>query len=228
MTATTKSCAPTDANHGARWRLGALALIAPIGPLSIAGVRLLLPYRTTDDTRSVAAALAAHPGTASAVLWLDLVAVLTLMVGVFVVCTVAVRAAPVLGTVGAVLTVAGFSAFSMGPIPADPAAEAAVRAGLDPNTTARMLDAMAAHPSAQAAIGIFVLGHILGAMLLGAALWKGRAVPVWAALALIVSQPLHLVFAVITPNNALETTAWVLTATGFAAAGIALVQIPTR
>jgi hypothetical protein len=114
----------------------------------------------------------------------------------------------------------------MGPVPSDPAVEAAVRAGLDPATTARVLDAMAAHPSAQVAIGLFVLGHTLGTVLLGAALWKGRVVPVWAALALIVSQPLHLLFAVITPNNALEATAWLLTATGFAAAGVALTQTP--
>jgi hypothetical protein len=226
MTAISRPWAPVKASGGARWRVAALALITPIGPLAVAGVRVLLPYRTTDDSRSVAAAVAAHPGAASAVLWLDLVAVLTLLVGVVVVSTVAVRAAPALGTMGAVLAVAGFGALSMGPIPADPTVEGAVRAGLDPATTARVLDAMAAHPSAQVATGLFVLGHILGTVLLGAALWRGRAVPVWAALALIMSQPLHFVFAVITPNSALDATAWLLTAIGFAAAGVALVQIP--
>jgi hypothetical protein len=226
MTAASRSREPAETNGGGRWRLAALALITPVGPLAIAGVRFVLPYRTTDDTRSVAAAVAAHPGAASAVLWLDLMAVLTLLVGVFVVSSVAVRAAPVLGTVGAVLAVAGFAALSMGPIPVDPAVEGAVRAGLDPAATARVLDAMANHPSAQLATGLFVLGHILGLVLLGAALWKGHAVPVWAALALIASQPLHFVFAVITPNSALDATAWLLTAIGFAAAGLALTHGP--
>lgn len=225
MTATTRSSESTEVGDGARWRLAALAVITPIGPLAIAGVRFLLPYRTTDDNSTVAAAVAAHPGAASVVLWLDLVAVLTLLVGVFVVSALAVRASPALGTVGAVLAVTGFGALSMGPIPSDPAVEAATRAGLDPVTTGRVLDAMAAHPSAQAATALFVLGHIAGTALLAAALWKGRAVPVWAALTLMVSQPLHFVFAVIAPNSALDATAWLLTATGFAAAGKAL--LPT-
>ena len=38
-------------------------------------------------------------------------------------------------------------------------------------------------------------------ILLGVALLRGRAVPAWAAWALIVSQPLHVVFAVIVPRT---------------------------
>ena len=38
------------------------------------------------------------------------------------------------------------------------------------------------------------------------------------AAALIVSQPLHFVVAVIVPNHPLDTLAWILTTIGFAAA----------
>jgi hypothetical protein len=43
-------------------------------------------------------------------------------------------------------------------------------------------------------------------------------IPRWAAAALIVSQPLHVVVAVVVPNHAVDGLAWVLTAVGFAAA----------
>jgi hypothetical protein len=71
---------------------------------------------------------------------------------------------------------------------------------------------------------VFVLGHILGMILIGAALLRGRAIPPWAAWALIISQPLHLVFAVIVPVPALHAGSWILTTIGFAAAAAAIVR----
>lgn len=99
---------------------------------------------------------------------------------------------------------------------------------MDNAATTQILDQMAAHPSAAIALMLFVIGHILGTVLLGIALWKGRIVPAWAALVLIVSQPLHLVFAVVVPNGLPDAAAWSLTAIGFAAAGIALVRSSGR
>jgi hypothetical protein len=59
-------------------------------------------------------------------------------------------------------------------------------------------------------------------VLLGVALLRGRAIPGWAAWTLIVSQPLHLVFAVIIPSNPLDAAAWTLTTIGFAAVAVTL------
>ncbi len=50
-------------------------------------------------------------------------------------------------------------------------------------------------------------------------------IPKWAATALILSQPLHLVFAVIVPNHALDAIAWTLTGIGFAAAALTYVRL---
>lgn len=210
----------------ARSRAFALAAIAPIGPLAVAGLRAVLPYRTTDDTAGVLAGVAANPAAQDAVLWLGLVASLSLVVGVFVVAGVAVRTAPILGIVGAVLAFLGFASLSTGPAATDLGVLAGVRAGIDGPTTERLVEQMAAHPSAGVATGLFVLGHIVGTVLLGIAIW--RAVPRWAAAALIVSQPLHLVFAVIVPNGWLDAAAWTLTAVGFAAAGVRYVSEAPR
>jgi hypothetical protein len=76
-------------------------------------------------------------------------------------------------------------------------------------------------PHAATAVGIFVIGHILGTVLLGLALVRSRAVPVVVGALLVVSQPLHLVAYVIVQSWALDAAAYGLTALGLGAAGIA-------
>jgi len=207
---TTTLTAPTRPDLA--WRRAAL-LVAPLGPLAIAALRWLLPYDTTDDPTALAERVAASPGAQSAVLWLGLLALVTLPLGVLVVGGIAARVRPVLGTVGAVIAWVGFAmlAFLIGP---DQIAQAGVDAGQPAGTTAAFLAASTAHPVSAVATVLWVVGHILGTVLLGVALW--RTIPVWAALALIVSQPLHLVFAVVVPNHLLDGLAWLLTAVGFA------------
>ncbi len=226
MSAQTDALPATD--QGRRLRFTALAVIAPIGPLAIAGIRAVLPYQTVDGNADLAAEVAANQSAQSTLLWLSLIASLTLVVGVVVLSVVAVRGAPVLGSIGAVLAVAGYSSLFFGVLPSDATALAAVQAGVDNATAAQILDQLAAHPSAAIALMLFVIGHILGTVLLGVALWKGRMVPAWAALVLIVSQPLHLVFAIVVPNGLLDAAAWSLTAVGFAAAGVALIGLSSR
>lgn len=194
------------------WRRTAL-IVTPIGPLAIAALRWLLPYDTTDEPATVIAKVASHPGAQSAVLWLSLLALLTLPLGILVVGAVAVRVRPVLGTVAAVLAWFAFATlpFLVGP---DQIALAGVEAGLPNATTAALLTASVVHPVSTAATVLWVAGHILGLVLLGVALWG--AVPWWAVTALIVSQPLHFVVAVIAPNHVLDGLAWLLTTVGFA------------
>ena len=53
---------------------------------------------------------------------------------------------------------------------------------------------------------------------------RSRTIPAWAAWALIISQPLHIVFAVVVPSNALDALAWALTTIGFAMAAATMVR----
>jgi hypothetical protein len=196
------------------WRRAAL-VVTPIGPLAIAALRWLLPYDTTDDPFTLVARVASHPDAESAVLWLSLVALITLPLGVLVVSGAAVRSRPVLGSVAAVVAWVGFATlpFQISP---DQIALGGVDAGLPNAATTALLASSAAHPAATAATAAFVAGHVLGTVLLGVALW--RTIPWWAALALVVSQPLHFVVAVIVPNHPLDGLAWLLTTVGFTAA----------
>ena len=135
------------------------------------------------------------------------------------------RHAPRLGTAGLVLAFAAFmSLFWSSVAGSDNVALGAARIGLNPAVTGRLLDSMGAIPAIGFASWLFPLGHILGLVLLGIALWRGRVVPGWAALAIGVSQVLHFVFAVIVPNHALDGLSWGLTALGFAVAAVAFVK----
>ena len=129
---------------------------------------------------------------------------------------VATQSRPRLGTAAAVIAWLGFAnlAFLITP---DQAALAGHDAGLPTATTAAFLSAIDQNPVATAATTLFVTGHILGIVLLGVALWQ--VIPRWAAIALIVSQPLHFVVAVIVPNHPLDVLAWLLTTVGFTRRG---------
>ena len=81
------------------------------------------------------------------------------------------------------------------------------------------------HATSAIAAGLFVLGHVVGTVLLGVALWRSRAVPRWAALATIVSQPLHFVAAVVLGSPSLDLVAWGLNAAGFTAAAVAALSL---
>jgi hypothetical protein len=201
----------------------------PIGPLAIAVVRGILPYTTDDSNTAMAAKVAAHQGTETIVIWMTFVALLTLIPGVIALGMLARRHAPHLGTMGLVLAYAAFACLFWSSVAgSDTIALGAARAGLPPSAAGALLTSVAGIAPVGLGTGIFVVGHILSLVLLAVALWRGHAVPGWAALLLGVSQILHFVFAVIVPVHALDGCAWGLTAVAFAVAGVALVRAPSR
>ncbi len=204
--------------------LPAAVLIAPVGPLAVALIRGILPYSTTDDTTSIVTAVGADQGISEAVLWLTYLALLTLPLGVLVTGCAAMRARPVLGAIAAVVAWAGFVSL-FGGVTGDAWALAGHRVGLSVTDIVRLGSAAESLAPAMVAAVVFVVGHILGGILLGVALW--RAIPRWAAFALVVSQPLHLLFAVIVPHHWADAAAWSLTAVGFGAAALATLRAAT-
>jgi hypothetical protein len=225
-TATSRTAGSVSRQH-AGFDRRALAVIMPIGPLAIAIVRGILPYKTTDSNATLAAQVASHQGTETLVVWLTFIAMLTLIPGVIAVGLMARRGAPRLGTVGLVLTFAAFMSLFWSTVAgSDNVALAAARIGVSPVLTGRLLDSMGAVPAIGLGSDLFVIGHILGLVLIGIALWRGRVLPSWAALLIAASQILHFIFAVIVPVHALDGMAWGLTAVGFAVAALTLVREP--
>ena len=82
-------------------------------------------------------------------------------------------------------------------------------AGLSGADAVAVVDA--GHPS----IGVFVLGHVVGTVLLGLALLRSGRIPVWAGWAIAVSQ-LHFVATVILGSPQVDFVARSMTALGMA------------
>lgn len=198
------------------------AVLLPLGPLSIALIRGVLPYRTTDDTPELISHTAAALGRQDAVLWLSLVAMVALIPSTLAAARLARRGAPVLSTVAVALLVPAFTALFF--FAGDPTLRAVAGGAVDPASGAAVLEAQAGLGPVVAAAVLYIAGHIVGLVVLGAALWRARVVPVWAAVAVIVSQPLHFVFAVVVPNQPLDTMAWGLAAVGLGAAAIRVLR----
>lgn len=200
-----------------RLRRAALALLIPIGPLAVAIVSAILPYFDTDNPATVIAKVAAHQGAEGAGLWLSLLAMATLVPGTIAIGLPAARRCPGLGTTALVVSLVGFAG-----LPAvaatDQLAMSAARAGTDPTVAAHLLDVLTQQPTISIGTLLFVAGHVIGLLLLGIALWRAGIVPGWAGLLLAVSQPLHVVFAVVMPNRLLDGCVWGLAAIGYAVA----------
>jgi hypothetical protein len=213
ITRTTAVTEPTAHRPLAWW----VAVAMPIGPLAIGLLRYLLPYLTTDDSAGIVRAVAAHPGRESAVLWLGLVGILTLVPGAQAAARLAGDTR--LARVALALVVPAYLCL-IGPLATDVVAWSGAHAHANPATTVQFVDAL--HPSIGIALIVFVVGHIVGTTLIGIALLRSRRIPTWTAWALIVSQPLHFVAGIIVGSHALDLFAWCLTALGMAACAMVL------
>ena len=198
------------------------ALLLPIGPALIAALRYVMPYSTTDDEKKIVREVAAHQGTQSAVVWLGFAGVLLLVPAVLWVARLCRPRAPRLTTIALLLLVPGYTALAF-LVASDAAVLFAVRHHLPAGTAADMYTGL--HPVIYAAGGAFVLGHVVGTVLLGVALLRTRVVPRWAAWATIAAQPLHFIAAIIVSSHALDLVGWGLNAVGFAAVSVAILRL---
>lgn len=210
----------TDLRHASRLLA---ALILPIGPLAVAGLRYVLPYFSASTPREMAADVLAAEGQQSAVIWLGLVATFTLLPGVLAVGRLTRRGAPGITAAAMLLVVPGYLAltFILG---SDLVLWTGARAGLDESTLTELASTL--HPSSDIAVGVFVLGHVIGTVLLGIALLRARVVPQWVAVMTIVAQPLHFVALVILGMQWLDVVAWAANGVAFAAVSVAILRTP--
>lgn len=211
----------TDVRALDRW---VAALLMPLGPAALAALRFVLPYDTTDTAAGMVASVAADQHAQEAVLWLGLVAAFTLVPGALAALRLVRPLAPRLTAVTAALLVPGYLGLFAG-ASADLDVLVGLRAGLDPAVLATLVQAQGSSPPAAVATSVFVVGHILGSVLLGVTFWRSRVVHRGWAVAMAVSQPLHLL-AAMTGNHPLDLGAWGLTALAMGAAGLTLLRTP--
>ena len=211
---------PRDLRRITRWLL---AVLLPVGPAAVGLQRYVLPYRTTDGPQAVVAKVAADPQAQSLLLWLALLGLFTLVPGVLAVARLTRRRAPRTTLAAVLLLVPAY--LSMGPlVGSDILLWVGVHSGVDQSTLVRLYSTD--HPTTMVAAGVFVLGHVVGTVLLGVAMWRSSAVPRWAAVLTMVAQPLHFTAAVLLSSPTLDLAAWGLNVLGFAAAGLAILRLP--
>lgn len=198
-----------------------VALLLPVGPAAVAVLRLILPGYTEDRAAGMVAAVNAHPGRQSAVLWLAYVGILTLVPGVIAAARVCRDQAPRLTAWALALSIPGYLSLGMF-VGADQVLWSATDSGIPNANAVAVVDA--GHPSIDVAIGVFVLGHVIGTVLLGIAMLRSGRIPAWAAWAIAVSQPIHFIATVILGSPQVDFVGWSLTAIGMVVVARELVR----
>lgn len=216
----TISRSTTHADIRPVWRWLA-AVILPIGPAAVALLRFLLPYNTADDASTIVNRIVDNLNRSSFVIWLAYVAILTLVPGVYFVGRLTRRGAPWLTGIALVLMIPGYLSLPW-TASSDVFTWSAGTAGLDPATITKVAETT--HGSTDVAGLVFVAGHLIGTVVLGIAMWRSGVGGRWAAVAVAISQPLHLT-AVIISSHPLDLVGWGLQAVGFAAVGWAIVRL---
>jgi hypothetical protein len=183
------------------------------GPLAGIVVRAAVPASSTASVARSIADYGAHPGATQALLIADGFLVL-LVPAALAVTALTWRRAPVLSLLGGLLSLFGWMAIVMLAAQDQLFAEAGRSVDAGGQSTA-LADHWSGANLVSIYIAVFIAGHLLGTALLGAALWRARAVARWAAALVAVSMPVHLL-TVVTGFKLGDVAAWVALLVGFA------------
>ncbi|WP_405086257.1 hypothetical protein [Microbispora sp. NBC_01389] len=172
---------------------GAVSLI--VGSLALA-----IPIEITDDDAPIAAQLQDYANHSALAMLSNIVLlpVILMVPAVIYAARLVRRGAPSLAFVGGGLSalgwLAGFMSIGAGQIALYQGSKLADQTG-----AAALIDKMNGDPVYGALMGIFVLGHAIGMIVLGVGLWRSRAVAPWVA-ALFIAYPVgHVVGHAISP-----------------------------
>ena len=221
--ATTSSHPPTTtepAPAGTARRLAAVAAV--LGPLLFAAAFLISPYDTNADADEIARVIAAHQGATEVSVWLWTVGTVVLAPGLIAVGMLATARSARLGLWGSVLFGTGLLAITATPS-LDTVALGAFDKGVDVATLAKVATGTNDLPAVGVPVLYFIAAHVVGAVLLGVALLRGRTVPAWAAWLLILSMPFN-VAGYATGVGPVTVLSFVMLAVAFGYAALAFVR----
>jgi hypothetical protein len=203
------------------WRI-LLAVVTALPMLAKGVYYVLSPVSGDASFKESVAAFEAHQDLLEAMKWLDAVFVVTLIPATIGVAWVARRGAPRLTAAGAFIALTGFftGIALLGGV--ETPALVTVQHDLDHSTMAALDDAMHHEPLLGIASLLFIVGVVVGVGLLGGALKRSRAVPTWAAYAVMLGGATHPFI----PTSVGQGIGLLVAAAGFAAVSAALVRMP--
>jgi hypothetical protein len=192
---TTPSRTPTAA-EGAAAGTGTARLLAgiaaPLGPVMFALAMLVVPYTTNGSAKEIAKDIAAHQGATELSVWLWTVGTVLFLPGLVAVGLLATARSARLGLWGSALFGTGLLAVTVTPS-LDTVALGAYDKGVGQGVMVKVADGTNALAVVNVPLFYFIAAHVIGAILLGVALLRGRVIPAWAAWLLIVAMPLNVV-----------------------------------
>ncbi len=196
-------------------RYGAAATML-LAPLSIALVRASVPVVEPGSAVTGTEAMsqmAANAGRARLTFVLSVAAVLVLPLGMVALMRLVSRRSPVLGAVGGGLALVGWA---MVPVLVVSDVIAYEMSRLDPASTqfAQLWERIQGNPTMAALGAVFVLGHVVGMLLLAIGLGRGQLVPKWAAVAVAVGTLVHPVAIMALSSRPLDVLAHCLVVAG--------------
>lgn len=195
------------------------AVLMPIGPAVVAVLRLL----SQDDTQ-LGERLAASPESQ---VWYALagwVVLFTLVPGAYAAVHLARRRRPVLAAWTGAFLIPGYLGMTALMAP-EAAAHAGLAIGLSPGVASELAGAAFGAPGIAVPVLVFVVGHIVGVVLLGVLAIRARLMPVAFGVALAASQVVHLV-ATILGLPWLDFIGWGTTALGMGLLGWRMLHTP--
>jgi hypothetical protein len=199
-------------------------ILMPLAPalMLVSGLFLSLDPGTLSEAE-MTAAVYADPSRQGLLVWSGFLEALLFPIAVIWAGGATYARAPRLTTAAMILAVPGYLSLTWLVAGSDAIIWYGATHGLDQDLVTNM--AWGVHPAFLAALGIFVIGHTLGMVLLGLAAIRSRAIPLWAGVGLAVSQPIHFVAGSLNdPTIALglNTVAGVLTVVGLGLLGWAI------
>jgi hypothetical protein len=181
------------------------AILMPLGPAAAAVTRYVIP------AEPVGASVTADPGSQRLVLTLGIVITFTMVPGALAALRLLRRRAPRLTLWTGALLVPSYLAMTAGS-GMDLATMGSFDAGFSPEDMDRLNAAIWALPVILVFGVVFVIGHIVGTVLLGVTMIATRITWVGVGIAMAISQPVHFVALVVFQSRLLDLIAWGTTA----------------
>lgn len=195
-------------------------------PATAVTIGRLFVVDDSGGTRQALDGIAANPDRAFTFALLGFFASLTLVPAIFAACRLAGRRRPVLADIAlGVNVIAYLGGYALFGIDLMYAASAALpvehRSG-----AAALIDAVWGTGLGGLSTMLFVVGHVLGSVLLALAL-RG-SIPTFGWLAILLSQPAHVMAFVVVQSPIMDAASWGLMALGFLCCAIAILRTPNE
>ena len=194
-----------------------------VAPLALVAAMAIAPWFVAD-TPELLAALAANQ---SALLAADLlvVAAVVLLVPASLGILRALRdRAPRLAPVAVGMFLVGWL-FVLGPVMLDRVELQLAKSAMPRDDAVALVQRLEADAGISVIFGVFIIGHTLGAILLGVALARTRFVPIWAAASIVVAAVLHPIARVGLGSKWVDVVAFALLALGLGVTGLRVLRM---